>query len=66
MSRMPPLRSTSLASADYDPSTLELLITFSNGRSYSYSEVPKEVYDGLLGASSPGAYYHANIKDNYG
>lgn len=62
---MPPLRSTSLTSAEYDPSTQELVITFQNGQSYSYSGVPEEVYQGLLKAPSKGAFFWANIKDQY-
>lgn len=63
---MPPLRSTSLAAADYDPETEELVITFHNGLSYTYDGVPEQVYQDLLAAASPGTYYHAVIKGTYG
>ena len=62
---MPPLRSTSLSAAEYDPTTQELTITFRNGQSYSYPDVPEEVYQGLMKAPSPGVFFWANIKDVY-
>ena len=59
------IRSTSIASADYDENTEELVIIFHNGREYSYSGVPKDVYEGLVKASSPGAYYNAVIRNQF-
>ena len=63
---MPPLRSTSLAAADYDEEGKELTITFHNGQSYSYYDVPPEVYRQLLLSASPGSFYNSSIKGIYG
>ena len=60
------LTSTAIASATYDDENEDLSITFANGSTYDYHDVPKEVFDGLAQASSPGGYWHAAIKDVYG
>lgn len=65
------LRSTSVVDAEFIPDTRdetvgELTITFVNGQSYTYSDVPTSIYEGLIGSSSPGSYFHAVIKDAYG
>lgn len=60
------LRSSALISATYDDENEELSITFRNGSTYDYHDVPKEVFDGLASASSPGGYWHSEIKDVYG
>ena len=59
------LTSTAILSATYDDENEELSITFSNGRTYDYHDVPQEVFDGLRTSASPGGYWHANIKDVY-
>lgn len=43
----------------------ELKIMFNNGGIYVYHEVPEFVWYGLKTAESPGAYFHANIRNNY-
>jgi len=60
------LRSTSLVDAVYDNDTEELVLTFSNGKTYSYPGVPPETYRQLLLAPSAGAFYHSQIKGRYG
>ena len=59
------LSSTALASATYDDENLDLSITFVSGGTYTHSNVPQEIFDGLVSASSPGKYWHSNIKDQY-
>lgn len=39
-----------------------LLIAFNNGSVYEYSDVPKEIYDGLCQADSKGKYHAIFIK----
>ncbi len=69
---MPPLRqsfpaSTALSSAQYDPDTQSLTVTFKGGgSSYTYPNVPPEVYEQLLTADSPGRFWRDSIKDVYG
>jgi hypothetical protein len=60
------LNSSALASAEYDDETQVLDVTFTSGQSYSFSGVPVEIYEGLASASSPGRYYHQNVKGVYG
>jgi len=62
---MPELRSSNLASAEYDPETREMIVTFRGGRSYAYSDIDQATYDDLLTASSPGSYFARWIKDRH-
>jgi len=40
-------------------------IEFLNGSVYEYSEVPQEMYDGLMSAPSQGKYYNQYIKGQF-
>lgn len=60
-----PVNSSMISRAGYDFETEEMQLQFSNGRVYTYASVPVSVFNGLLDASSPGSYYHANIKGQY-
>ena len=57
--------SSNLASVGYDPSNLILEIEFNHGGVYQYFEVPREVYDQLMGADSHGKYFAKSIKNIY-
>lgn len=59
------LQSTALASAEYDDETQTLDVTFRNGRSYTFENVPETVFEGLRHAPSPGSYFTSNIKGAY-
>ena len=59
------LNSSNLSSADYDPWSGTLVITFHGGRAYEYYHVPDAEYSGLVNARSHGKYFHENIKDHY-
>ncbi len=61
-----PLRSSAIASAGYDEETRQLEIEFTSGRSYTFDNVPKDVFDGLVNADSPGRFFASNIKGVYG
>ena len=54
-----PLSSSNVESAGYSRGTLE--IEFKGGRVYHYSDVPPDVYAGLMAAPSPGAYVNQFI-----
>ena len=56
-----PLSSSNVESAGYDPIRGILEISFKGGRIYNYSDVPPDVYAGLMAASSPGAYVNQFI-----
>lgn len=58
--------SSAIASADYDEQAQRLTITFKSGGRYLYQDVPPDVWEGLVNADSPGSYWRASIKDQYG
>jgi lysyl-tRNA synthetase class 2 len=57
--------SSVIRSADYDPEVLTLEVVFTTGRHYRYFDVPESEYDGLITASSAGAYFNTHIRDQY-
>jgi hypothetical protein len=58
-----PVDSSVLRSVGYNGSTLA--IEFQNGRIYEHPHVPYEIYRGLLGADSKGAFYNHYIRGKY-
>ena len=66
---MPALRSSNLASADWQATDLEgtgpLFVTFKSGSTYRYEGVDEATYQGLLAAPSAGSYFASVIKDAY-
>lgn len=57
--------SSNLRSVGYDPDSKELEITFKNGTTYKYWQVPQQEFDSLLAADSKGQYFNKNIKPVY-
>lgn len=51
--------------ADYDASSQTMTITFPNGRSYQFTGVPPDIYEGYRKADSKAAYYNAYIRGSY-
>ncbi len=60
------LSSSAISEASYDPDTEVLTIYFTSGQSYDFDGVPQDVYEGLISSSSPGRYFHSNIKGIFG
>ena len=60
-----PIESSCLIGAGYDPKRRTLEVMFPSGLIYRYHGVPRQKYDRLLRADSPGAYFNAEIKDHY-
>jgi KTSC domain len=60
-----PVSSSHIASVGYDASEQVLEIEFESGGVYRYTGVARHVYQGLLSASSPGRYFHQQIRDRY-
>jgi hypothetical protein len=54
-----------LEAAAYDRSQALLQLSFRNGTSYHYSDVPAEIYDRLLLAESKGKYFNLYIRNRY-
>ncbi len=63
---MPYVQSSALEQISYDEAAHTLCATFrESGRTYIYQEVPQEVYDGLLFASSIGGYFYSHIEGRF-
>jgi hypothetical protein len=57
--------SSNVESVGFDEDSETLEVEFKNGALYQYFDVPKNVYEGLVGADSVGGYLAANIKGVY-
>ena len=59
------VESSNIAAIGYDEKFETLEVEFLNGAVYQYFDVPKQIYDGLMSASSHGQYLNQNIKGSY-
>lgn len=59
------VESSNLASIGYDAENEILEVEFKHGGVYQYFDVPENVYDELMNASSHGVYFSANIRNDY-
>lgn len=57
--------SSQIARYGYEPDTQTMAVEFVRGGLYHYFEVPPEVFEGFIAASSKGSYHHRNIKGAY-
>lgn len=57
--------SSALSQVGYDPDTQTLEVVFNNGKSYTHTGVPPDIYYKLVGSSSVGHFYMAQIKGKY-
>jgi hypothetical protein len=57
--------SSNIASIGYDANSQTLEIEFLNGGVYQYFDVPEQVYNDFMNASSHGQYLAQNIKGHY-
>ena len=66
--------SAALSTVEWHPESGNLWVWFapgsheddrSSGKPYLYCGVPRAVYDGLVGARSPGRYFHEHIAERY-
>lgn len=60
-----PLQSSVLAAAEYFPQLQALDIVFNSGEVYRYLNVPISLYRDLLEAVSKGAFFNAQIRNQY-
>ena len=60
-----PFNSSTILTAGYDPANETLEIEFRNHRLYRYLDVPPAVWQGWRAAQSAGAYFTANIRNDY-
>ncbi len=54
--KMHPVVSSNILAAGYDKDTKVLQITFSNGATYTYQNVPLAMYEGIFTAESAGKF----------
>lgn len=59
------VQSSDIAAIGYDEKALILEIEFISGGIYQYFAVPVNLYSSLIQASSPGKYFHQNIRLEY-
>lgn len=57
--------SSAISAIGYDAATKRMKIQFTAGHTYDFCYVPESVFNGLLRASSKGAYYNDYIRDRY-
>jgi len=57
--------SSNVQGVAYDEDASELYVEFKGGARYKYRGVPKDIYEGLLDASSPGGYMNDYVKGVY-
>jgi len=60
-----PVDSSMIKAVGYDAATSTLLVRFTDGQVYSYTDVPPEEYQGLLAAESHGKYFWRRIRNEY-
>ena len=54
--KMHPVVSSNISAAGYDKDKKILQIQFSNGATYTYTDVPLAMYEGIFTADSAGKY----------
>ena len=59
------LESSNLSRVRYDENSITMEMEFQGGNVYQYFDVPKSIYDELLGASSKGKFFHSQIKGHF-
>ena len=57
--------STNIRSIGYDPQSAVLEVEFTSGDVYQYFNVPENLYQQFLHASSHGQFLNDNIRYNY-
>ncbi len=62
---MPNIKSSMIASCEYNPTAQELEIQFKNGGTYVYSGISLQTYNAFLNAPSQGKFFQQYIKDKY-
>jgi hypothetical protein len=60
-----PVSSSNIVSVGYDADSQTLEIEFSGGATYQYFQVPPNIYEEFMHASSKGKYHHQAIKSRF-
>ncbi|MGB3495574.1 MAG: KTSC domain-containing protein [Elainellaceae cyanobacterium] len=59
------VESSMIQAFGYDETQQILLVIFNSGKTYEYSEVPKNIYEELLMSGSKGSYMRDLVIDCY-
>ena len=60
------VRSSAISAIGYDVDSRQLGIKFNNNPiTYTFYNVPFQIFNEFMAASSKGGYYHRNIEGNY-
>lgn len=62
---MTPIDSRAFSAHHYDATSRELHITYRDGGTYRFDDVPAEKYATLIDNASPGSYLAREIKGTY-
>ena len=62
---MYPVKSSQLSYIGFDDDNNKLYVTFSNGTTYEYDNVPYITYKELKNSESVGSYFTKNIKTKF-
>lgn len=60
-----PVSSSNIATIGYDEQSETLEVEFLDGSVYQYFNVPSEIHEGLMAASSHGSYLNTHVKGMY-
>ena len=60
-----PEKSHHIEKAVYDPDKKIVHVTFKNGKTYPYVDVPQEAFTNWMKYRSAGEFFHGVIKRNY-
>jgi hypothetical protein len=59
------VESTTLTTVAYDADRQLLQLEFHDRAAYQYFDVPVDVFEGLVRASSKGSYFNRSIRDRF-
>ncbi|HEV7453762.1 MAG TPA: KTSC domain-containing protein [Candidatus Saccharimonadales bacterium] len=59
------VNSTNIITVGYDADSKTLEVEFQSGKIYQYSDVPEDIYQELMAASSKGQFFHDNVMNQY-
>jgi hypothetical protein len=65
VTRVEQAQSDDPGSVNYDEGSRRLVVTFRSGSVYEYTDVPRDVYVGIMAAPSRGVYFSTYVKDRY-
>ena len=63
MAEVMPLRSSFIDESSYDRTTGALQLTFSDGKTIQYNDVPTTLYTAFITSPSKGRFWHQRLED---